>query len=101
MCRRIGVGVGGRLLLRTPPLRTVRPRRRLLRLLLRGVRPPGQTIPFGPLWFLGVYLVVVCISPLTVTLHRRFRWWVPGAMVAGAVNCCPFVGDVIATVICV
>ncbi|HEX9968883.1 MAG TPA: acyltransferase, partial [Acidimicrobiales bacterium] len=21
--------------------------------LLRGVRPPGQTIPFGPLWFLG------------------------------------------------
>jgi fucose 4-O-acetylase-like acetyltransferase len=54
--------------------------------LLRGVRPPGQTIPFGPLWFLGVYLVVVCISPLTVALHRRFRWWVPAAMVAGAVT---------------
>jgi hypothetical protein len=52
--------------------------------LLRGVRPPGQTIPFGPLWFLGVYLVVVCISPLTVALHRRVRWWVPAAMVAGA-----------------
>ena len=53
--------------------------------LLRGVRPPGQTIPFGPLWFLGVYLVVVCISPLTVALHRRFRWWVPAVMVAGTV----------------
>ncbi|HEV7886475.1 MAG TPA: acyltransferase [Acidimicrobiales bacterium] len=53
--------------------------------LLRGVRPPGQTIPFGPLWFLAVYLIVVCISPLTIALHRRFRWWVPGVMVGGAV----------------
>ena len=53
--------------------------------LLRGVRPPGQTIPFGPLWFLAVYLVVVCLCPLTIALHRRFRWWVPGVMVAGAV----------------
>jgi hypothetical protein len=53
--------------------------------LLRGVRPPGQTIPFGPLWFLGVYLVVVCISPLTVAVHRRFRWWIPAVMVAGTV----------------
>ncbi|MGH9157719.1 MAG: acyltransferase family protein [Acidimicrobiales bacterium] len=53
--------------------------------LLRGVRPPGQTIPFGPLWFLAVYLVVVVICPLTIALHRRLRWWVPAAMVAGAV----------------
>lgn len=53
--------------------------------LLRGVRPPGQTIPFGPLWFLAVYLVVVVICPVTIALHRRFRWWVPGLMVAGAV----------------
>jgi fucose 4-O-acetylase-like acetyltransferase len=52
--------------------------------LLRGVRPPGQTIPFGPLWFLAVYLVVVFVSPATIWLHRRFRWWVIGAMVAGA-----------------
>ena len=51
--------------------------------LLRGVRPPGQTIPFGPLWFLLVYLVVVCVCPLTIALHRRFRWWVPGVMVVG------------------
>jgi peptidoglycan/LPS O-acetylase OafA/YrhL len=53
--------------------------------LLRGVRPPGQTIPFGPLWFLAVYLVVVLISPLTIALHRRLRWWVPAVMAAGAV----------------
>ena len=53
--------------------------------LLRGVRPPGQTIPFGPLWFLGVYLVVVCLSPLTIALHRRFRWAVPTVMVVGTV----------------
>ncbi|HEX6076418.1 MAG TPA: acyltransferase [Micromonosporaceae bacterium] len=51
---------------------------------LRGVRPPGQTIPFGPLWFLAVYIGVVALSPLTITLHRRFRWWVPAAMVLGA-----------------
>ncbi len=52
---------------------------------LRGVRPPGQTIPFGPLWFLAVYLVVVCVSPATVALHRRYRWWIPAILVAGAV----------------
>ena len=53
---------------------------RLLRLFL----PPGATLPFGPLWFLAVYLVVVCIAPWMVDLHRRFRWWVPAVMVVGA-----------------
>jgi fucose 4-O-acetylase-like acetyltransferase len=53
--------------------------------LLRGVRPPGATIPFGPLWFLGVYLVVVAISPLTIALHRRFGLWVPAVMGLGTV----------------
>jgi fucose 4-O-acetylase-like acetyltransferase len=53
--------------------------------LLRGVNPPASTIPFGPLWFLAVYLVVVVISPVTIWLHRRFRWWVPAIFVAGAV----------------
>jgi fucose 4-O-acetylase-like acetyltransferase len=53
--------------------------------LLRGMRPPGATIPFGPLWFLGVYLVVVTIAPVTVRLHRRFGMWVPVAMALGAV----------------
>ncbi|HEV8298000.1 MAG TPA: acyltransferase family protein, partial [Acidimicrobiales bacterium] len=53
--------------------------------LLRGVRPPGQTLPFGPLWFLGVYLAVVLVSPITVALHRRFRALVPALMILGAV----------------
>ncbi len=53
--------------------------------LLRGVRPPGATIPFGPLWFLAVYMVVVAIAPWLVRLHRRFGAWVPAAMVAGAI----------------
>ncbi|MCA1727695.1 MAG: acyltransferase, partial [Actinobacteria bacterium] len=53
--------------------------------LLRGVRPPGATVPFVPLWFLGVYLVVVVISPITIRLHRRFGLGVPIAMAVGAV----------------
>src|SRR2546427_3616191 len=53
--------------------------------LLRGVLPPGATVPFGPLWFLAVYLVVVAISPLTIGLHRRFGLWVPAAMTLGAI----------------
>jgi hypothetical protein len=43
--------------------------------LLRGMYPPAATLPFGPLWFLGFYIVVVCIAPATIRLHRRFRWW--------------------------
>jgi hypothetical protein len=54
-------------------------------MLLRGMEPPGATVPFGPLWFLGVYLVVVAISPWTVALHRRFRWRVVAGMALGAV----------------
>ena len=53
--------------------------------LLRGVMPPGATVPFGPLWFLAVYLVVVAVAPATIWLHRRFGLWVPAAMVCGAV----------------
>src|SRR5919204_120963 len=44
--------------------------------LLRLFLPPGATLPFGPLWFLAVYLVVVCIAPWMVDLHRRYRWGV-------------------------
>jgi acyltransferase-like protein len=54
---------------------------RLLRLFL----PPGATLPFGPLWFLAVYLIVVSIAPWMVDLHRRYRWRVVAAMVLGAV----------------
>jgi peptidoglycan/LPS O-acetylase OafA/YrhL len=41
-----------------------------------------------PLWFLGVYLVVVALAPAMVRLHRRFRLWVPAtlATVAAAVD---------------
>jgi len=53
--------------------------------LLRGVLPPGATVPFGPLWFLAVYLVVVAVAPGTIWLHRRFGLWVPAALVTGAV----------------
>jgi fucose 4-O-acetylase-like acetyltransferase len=31
--------------------------------LLRVFLPPGATLPFGPLWFLAVYLGVVCLAP--------------------------------------
>jgi uncharacterized membrane protein len=53
--------------------------------LLRGVRPPGATVPFGPLWFLAVYFVVVMTSPVTLWLHRRFGVAVPIALVVGAI----------------
>lgn len=53
--------------------------------LLRGMLPPGATVPFGPLWFLGVYIVVVAIAPFTIGLHRRFGLWVPAAMVLGTI----------------
>ncbi len=53
--------------------------------LLRGMYPPAATLPFGPLWFLAVYLVVVAVAPFTIRLHRRFGWWVPAAMVAGTI----------------
>ena len=53
--------------------------------LLRMFLPPGATLPFGPLWFLAVYLVIVSIAPWLVAAHRRFRWWVPAVMIAGAI----------------
>jgi fucose 4-O-acetylase-like acetyltransferase len=51
--------------------------------LLRGLLPPGA-FPFGPLWFLGAYLILVAISPVTVTLHERYRWRVVAVMAVGA-----------------
>ena len=42
----------------------------------------GNTIPFGPLWFLGVYLLVVVLSPWTAAAHKRWGVAVPLAMVA-------------------
>jgi hypothetical protein len=45
-----------------------------------------------PLWFLGVYLVVVALAPVMVRLHRRFRLWVPATLagVAAAVDALRF-----------
>ena len=42
-----------------------------------------NTIPFGPLWFLGVYLLVVALSPWTASAHRRWGIALPLAMVVG------------------
>ena len=53
--------------------------------LLRGMLPPAQTLPFGPLWFLGFYLVVVVAAPALIALHRRFGLAVPIAMAVAAV----------------
>ena len=64
--------------------------------LLRLFLPPGSTLPFGPLWFLGVYLIVIMIAPWMVALHHRFRWWVPALMVTGTVlaDAIGFIGGV-------
>jgi hypothetical protein len=53
--------------------------------MLRGVLPPAQTVPFGPLWFLGFYLVVVIAAPPLITIHRRYGLAVPIAMAIGVV----------------
>jgi len=52
--------------------------------LVRGVRL-GSTLPFGPLWFLAVYLGIVMLSPLTSRLHHRYRLSIPFVLVAIAV----------------
>jgi hypothetical protein len=49
-----------------------------------GVRL-GNTLPFGPVWFLGVYLGVVMFTPLTLRLHRRYGLLVPAALIVVAV----------------
>jgi hypothetical protein len=41
-----------------------------------------STIPFGPLWFIGVYLVIVALSPVTMAAHRRWRLGTVAVMVA-------------------
>ncbi len=53
---------------------------------LRGMKPPGATVPFGPLWFLAVYAGVILLSPGMLWLHRRLGLAVPVAMVVGAVT---------------
>ena len=52
---------------------------------LRGMRPPGETIPFGPLWFLPVYLYIILLAPFMIRLHRRFGLAVPVVLMAATV----------------
>ena len=52
---------------------------------LRGMKPPGATVPFGPLWFLLVYMLVILIAPAFIRLHDRFGVAVPVVMVVGAI----------------
>ncbi len=49
---------------------------------------PASTLITRPLWFLGVYLIVVALAPLMLALHERFGWAVPLALVmtAGVVD---------------
>jgi surface polysaccharide O-acyltransferase-like enzyme len=37
-----------------------------------------------PLWFLGLYVVVVALAPTMWRLHRRWGWWVPVLLAIGA-----------------
>lgn len=39
---------------------------------------------FAPIWFLGVYLLVIALVPLTWALHRRFEWKAVIAFIAAA-----------------
>ena len=63
---------------------------------LRGVKPPGATVPFGPLWFLPAYLVVILLAPLMLRLHRRFGIGVVVflTLAAVAVDAVAFIGQV-------
>jgi len=42
----------------------------------------GTFLPFGPLWFLAVYMVVVAVAPVMLALHRRLGIAVPIALAA-------------------
>lgn len=55
----------------------------------------GSTAPFGPLWFVGVYLVVIALVPWTVEAHRRWRVAVPVTMAAAVAvaDCTAFALD--------
>lgn len=44
-----------------------------------GLRDVGGLF-LQPLWFLGVYLWVVALVPLTLTAYRRAGWWVDGVL---------------------
>lgn len=53
--------------------------------LIRGVSGQG-TGPFGPLWFIVVYLAVIALCPAALWAHRRYGWRVLGCLAALAVG---------------
>lgn len=44
-------------------------------------------IVLQPLWFLGVYVLVVALTPLTVGWHQRWGVWVPVVLVGVSLLC--------------
>ena len=45
---------------------------------------PASRLITRPLWFLGVYMIVVALAPLMISLHHRWAWRVPVALAAVA-----------------
>ena len=56
----------------------------------------GSMLPFGPLWFLFVYMAVIAATPVMLRLHHRFRGFLVGALAGGvlAVDVVRFATDV-------
>lgn len=50
----------------------------------RGVLEWGAAV-LAPLWFLGVYVVVVALVPLTARAHRAWGWRAPAALFGVAI----------------
>lgn len=46
----------------------------------------GSMLPFGPMWFLFVYMGVITATPVMLGLHRRFRAAAVGALLVGVVT---------------
>jgi hypothetical protein len=45
----------------------------------------GTFLPFGPLWFLLVYVALVALTPLTLALHQRWGFGAVGYLVGAVV----------------
>jgi fucose 4-O-acetylase-like acetyltransferase len=61
------------------------PLSRRITLLPDGAQELALPILAGPLWFLGVYMLLVAFTPLTVPLHRRYRRLVLVALALGVI----------------
>ncbi len=50
-----------------------------------GDRVPWLTASLltQPLWFMGIYLVVIALTPLTLAAHRRWGWGAAAALLVG------------------